>query len=391
MNNAWLVNLDNEETTLAAVESSGVSGGWQAPQAIAGSGLELEGPPAMAIDPAGAVHVVCRNISSGQYQIIYSSNAGGSWQPPQVIYSSPYFFQNIALATDSAGDVIVVFDRASQTTGAPQGWSIIYSQATGLWGPPQVISPVSQPFFLPSLAQSPGGSKVLLVYTGGGGVGIYYQFFEAGSHRWQTAEPIPGTSQASFTTLAVGTKYPLTLDSFGNATLIVPFYNLSGGNGYELEGLRYEAGSWANRTALIPWGSVTADGDILNFGSIAANRQGDVLAVGAAFTDTQQTINAYRFTAGNGWDVEQVARLSLNSPDSHLSVAWFEWSGEAVVSYFAPAGVATTMFMAGSWSYSPGIAEPAEISNALVTAPTGQVLLTSLSDSGVTQAAVLHQ
>jgi hypothetical protein len=241
------------------------------------------------------------------------------------------------------------------------------------------------------MAQSPDGSEVLLVYTGGAGVGLYYQFFEAGSQTWQTAAPIPGTGQASFPSLSVGTKYPLTLDSFGNATLIVPFYNSPDGDDYELEGLRYVNGSWAYRTALIPWGPSTGDGNILDFGSIAQNKQGDVLAVGAAFSDTQQTINAYRFTAGNGWDVEVAAELSLNAPNSQLSVAWFEWSGEAVVSYFAPAGLATTMFLGGSWSYSPAIAEAAEIGDALVTAPTGQVLLTSLSDSGVTQATWLRQ
>ncbi len=391
MNNAWVVNLDNEETTLAVIESSGVAGLWQNRQAIAGSGLELEGPPAMAIDPSGTVHVVCRNISSGQYQIIYSSNAGGAWQPPQVIYSSPYFFQNIDLATDSAGDVIVVFDRASQSTGLPQGWSIVYSSATGSWGPAQVISPPSQGFFLPSMAQSPDGSAVLLVYTGGAGVGLYYQFFDTGSQAWQTAASLSGTSQASFSSLSVGTKYPLTLDSFGNATLIVPFYNSPDGDDYELVGLRYVNGSWANRTTLIPWGPSTRDGDILDFGSIAQNKQGDVLAVGAAFSATRQTINAYRFTAGNGWDTEDVTELSVNAPDSHLGVAWFEWSGEAVVSYFAPVGLTTVMYMGGSWSYSPAVGEPAEISDALVTAPTGQVLLTTLSDTGYTQATWLRQ
>jgi hypothetical protein len=391
MGNAWLVTLDADSTTLTVIESNGVSGTWQTPQSIAGTGFELEGPPAMTIDSAGVVHVVCRNISSGQYQLVYSSHApGGAWQAPQVIYSSPNFFENISLTTDSAGDVIVVFDPESESTGLPQGWSMVYSQATGMWGSAQMITPASQVFNLPSLARSPNGSLVLLVYTGSLGVGLYYQFFAAGSQTWQAGVPISGTSQAAFIAPGVGAKYPLVVDDLGNATLIVPYYSLPKGEDYKLEALRYENGSWTHRTTLVPWGPASRDGDVYDFGSIAQNGHGDVLAAAPAYTTTVQEVDAYRFTPGAGWNVETFAQQSHNFSISSVGVAWFESSGEAVASYLTPTGVETTMYIGGSWSYSPVVPGTVKRGDGLATASTGQVLMTSLRPSGHVLATFLR-
>ena len=66
-------------------------------------------------------------------------------------------------------------------TGLPEGWSIVYSAAKRKWGAPQTMTLPSQSFYLPSLASSPNGSQVELVYLGDVGARLYYKIFAPGN------------------------------------------------------------------------------------------------------------------------------------------------------------------------------------------------------------------
>jgi hypothetical protein len=130
--------------------------------------------------------------------------------------------------------------------------------------------------------------------------------------------------------------------------------------------------------------------DILDFGGVAINGAGVVLVRnGIGTTESGQTINAYHYTPGKGWDVEVVATIPSGTAFHETHIAWLETSGESVATYFgASQALDSTVYTNGSWSGAPAIpgAYYGEISS-LAQAPSGPVVLLEDGSLGGVNAA----
>ena len=361
---AWALVYD---TTLRVLRSSGATGSWAAPVTL----LDPLGDafnPQIAVDAAGNVSVVYWSGGYSQLTAFHYSSATG-WQGPEVAYSSagPVFFGAINLATDSANNLVVVFDQMSAESRS-EAWTIVYSRATGTWGAAQQLSAPGRDAFLQTVAQSKDGSTIMLAYLQDfpGEGRVYSHVWAASSRSWRPAQRLPAaTKLVDYGIAFLWSRFPLTVDASGDATLLAP---LSGA----IYGFRYEGGRWKRGTQLLE----TFIQFMLDYGDAAVNDSGVVLGAMTNFSpEGTQTLWIFRFTPGEGWNTEMAAEISTPNNFSRCRVAWFGASGEAVATY-QDSELRSVVYTDGAWSRFPTI--PGALSTAsheTATAPTGEVLL----------------
>jgi len=372
---AWALLVND---SFSAIQSNGVSGGWQTPHTLIDAANNGEPShdvfnPKIAVASSGVVHVIYRGLyfnsttAEYEYQLVWFSYTPGiGWQGPLVAYSSPYFFQEMNLATDSSNNLIVIFDRET-SLNRPGAWSIVYSAATATWGQAQLVSPARSIAYAQTLAQNSNGSTILLVYLNVSVPrGIYSQRYMAATQTWSSSQRLPGTMLAYFSIAGVGTHYPLTVDSSGRGTLIAPLLP-------SIWGFRNEGGLWRAPTRLLPFANGLED--ILNFGDAAVSSNGLVLGVNTSTASGHETLYAFRFTPGQGWNVETPAQFASNFI-TRSRIAWFDLAGQAIATYVSLSGLESVLNTSGAWSASPDI--PGTYSTfyqETATAPSGEVLL----------------
>ena len=128
---------------------------------------------------------------------------------------------------------------------------------------------------------------------------------------------------------------------------------------------------------LLPLDLERNDGDILNTGSVAIDRAGNVLVVAPAYAPPNLNYDVFRYQPASGWDVELAAQTTTNSSVSDVRVAWFGTGGQAAISYSATGPLSSSVYATGAWSALSitGIRRYAGASS-LTTSSLGSVLLT---------------
>jgi hypothetical protein len=385
--NAWVglsyFNSSNSQTTFQVVQSNGTSGTWQQPVTLLQSGgisPEIFGVPSVTVDHSGAVSVVYAIYLAGVYQLqSFRYVPGGGWQGPVVAYSSPSGLAVVGSAVDSNNNLVVIFYEG--TNGPPYStWSIIYSSATQTWGTPQRLSPQKASTSLWSLASDPSGANIMLVYVSA--IGPAHDFYSwkyvPSSQSWVGAA-VPDTGKPQFPFSDNYGRFPLAMDSSGNATLLADYYDTQSDES-TVYGFRYENGQWGKGVELLP---LQAASGFVEFGDggIAVDSSG--IAVGALLSSREGGIvYAFRYTPGYGWDTETAAVNPYPQGVGGVGVTFLgSTPGEAVIVYPTTTNFTSSVYLNGVWSATAPITAVGAFSAALAQAPSGQDLFVSASEN----------
>ncbi|MFN0103417.1 MAG: hypothetical protein ACKV2U_15170 [Bryobacteraceae bacterium] len=372
--NAYVLVVDS---AMSVIRSNGTSGSWQGPQLILADASGVFNPQ-ITVDSIGNITVLYRAFGASTYDlraIRYTASTG--WQGPSVIYSSPFFFQQMIAATDSLNNVVVVFDR-DNAGGGTGAWSIVYSYSQSIWGAGQQVSADGGSALLHSLARNPAGTRLMMAYLRFSlADAVFVHQYSPATQSWGVAEPLLASGLAGFSSAGVGSHLPLTIDDGGNGTIFVPFY--IGIRIQSLYGYRYENGRWRIGQKLLDWGQTFFD--LPNFGDAAVNSQGVVLGAITNRGPSNQQFSMFRFTPGQGWNHEIAAEFPSASY-TRCRVAWLGAIGEAVGTYMF-SELKSVVYTAGAWALAPEIpGNYGTFFHETVTAPSGEVLLVFGADGG---------
>lgn len=289
--NAWvvLVHKDGSDYYLQVRRSNGHDGTWQPVETICDSTNYVSGPEG-AIDPNDNITVVFRDIAGGYklYSMRYEPGVG--WTGPNLVYSTPDFFQAIEAGVDHGGNAVAVFDPRDTV------WSTIYDAATGTWGPAHQVSPPGYSTMLPTVVHNRAGTAVYLIYLvrSGGPRGLYAHRFDSTTKTWGPAEFLPGSDTASFSGAGPASRYPAAADRFDEATV---FWQSSTQGVYAS---RTAAGVWQPAYELLPPGPHGTD--LVNFADAGASEFGDAFGVITRYESGPNRFYAFRYRVGSGWD-----------------------------------------------------------------------------------------
>ncbi|MDQ7843143.1 MAG: sialidase family protein [Armatimonadota bacterium] len=178
---------------------------WSPPLKIS-PGNEYAGIPALAVDPAGAPHVVWYGIRrqappaatrhGSVYEILYSGWVGGRWSSPVVISPGLPDSINPALAADRSGTLHSAWYQLDGNV-----YQVRYARRSGEWEFPEQVSAGEADAFAVALAAHPDG-RVYVVWEHRGRPTRVY--FAERRTRWIARQPIsPEGQDASTPAVAV--------------------------------------------------------------------------------------------------------------------------------------------------------------------------------------------
>jgi hypothetical protein len=292
--NAWVVmtHIESGDYSLRVRRSNGHHGTWQPLETISDSTTYVSGPEG-AIDPADNITVTFRDISGGYklYSMRYEPGVG--WAGPNLVYTTPNFFQAIETGADYEGNVATVFDPDVPYESV---WSTVYDAATGTWGPAQQVSPAGYGTLLPTAVQNRAGDAVYLIYMvqSGGPTGLYAHRFDSKSKAWGPPELLPGTSTVTFSGAGPESRFPATVDLFGEATV---FWQSSTQSVYAS---RTQEGTWQSAYEVLDPAVLSTD--LANFAHAEASEFGDAFGVITNYEAGNNRFYAFRYRAGVGWE-----------------------------------------------------------------------------------------
>jgi hypothetical protein len=292
--NAWVINthLLSGDYELQIRRSNGHDGTWGPLETISDTTNYVAGPEG-AIDLEDNITIVFRDISGGYklYAMRYEPDLG--WAGPQLVYSTPTFFQAIEVGADYEGNVAAVFDPSDSV------WSTVYDAATGIWSAPQRISPAGYSTLLPTVVQNRAGDGLYVIYLvrSGGPTGLYAHRFDTAAKAWGPAELLPGSESAGFSGAGPASRFPATVGPFGDATV---FWQTAYPGPYGVYASRTQAGLWQPAHELLPLGP--DDTDIENFAHAESSEFGDAFGTITRYESGSVHFYAFRYRAGSGWD-----------------------------------------------------------------------------------------
>ncbi|MBU0617224.1 MAG: hypothetical protein KKI02_05880 [Planctomycetes bacterium] len=289
---AWVINthLLSGDYELQIQRSNGHDGTWGPLETISDSTNYVAGPEG-AIDPDDNITIVFRDISGGYKLYAMRYEPGGGWSGPNLVYSTATFFQAIEAGGDYQGNVAAIFDPANTV------WSAIYDASSGTWGSAHRVSPAGYSTMLPTVVGNRAGDGLYLIYrvTGGGPLGLYAHRFDSAARSWGPAELLPWTSTVSFSGAGPASRYPATVDPFGEATVF-----WQSGSPCGVYASRTEAGIWQSAHELLAPGPYSADME--NFAHAESSESGDAFGVLTRYEAGYVHFYAFRYRAGIGWD-----------------------------------------------------------------------------------------
>jgi hypothetical protein len=289
---AWVIvtHKDGSDYFLQVRRSNGHDGTWQPLETISDSTNYVSGPEG-AIDPDDNITIVFRDISGGYklYAMRYEPSVG--WAGPDLVYSTPNFFQAIEAGADQEGNVAAVFDPQDSV------WSTAYDAASGTWSAPGRVSPEGYSTLLPTVVQNRLGDGLYLIYMvrSGGPTGVYAHRFDSDAKAWGPAELLPGSSSVAFSGAGPASRFPAAVDRFGDATML-----WQSSSPYTVYASRTQAGVWQPAYELLPPGPYGTD--IENFSHVDASEFGDAFGVITRYEGGSNRFYAFRYRAGAGWD-----------------------------------------------------------------------------------------
>lgn len=325
--NAWVINthLLSGDYELQIRRSNGHDGTWGPLETISDTTNYVSGPEG-AIDLDDNIAIVFRDISGGYKLYAMRYEPGLGWAGPDLVYSTPTFFQAIEIGADYEGNVAAIFDPAGAV------WSAIYDASSGTWGSGHQVSPAGYDTMLPTVVGNPAGGGLYLVYrvTSGGPLGLYAHRFDTSAKAWGAAELLPGTSTVSFSGAGPASRYPATVDPFGEATVF-----WQSGSPHGVYASRTEAGLWQPAHELLAPGPHGADME--NFAHAESSEFGDAFGTITRYESGSVHFYAFRYRAGSGWDEPENPYTYPFNITTRSRIAPYR-GAHSVATLFAPQG-----------------------------------------------------
>ncbi len=299
--NAWEINtfLDSGNYELQVRRSNGHDGTWGPLETISDTTNYVSGPRG-AIDADDHITIVFRDIGGTYKLYAMRYEPGAGWSGPDQVYSTSAFFQAIRVAADDAGNVVVVFDPSAGATTTL--WTIVYDATTGTWGTATRLTPAGYDALLPTIACSPSGDAIYMVYLvlSGGTPGLYAHRFDSSTRSWGPAQYLPGTSSATYGLATASSRFPATVNAAGELTV---FWQSSAP--YAVYGSRVTGGMMQSAHQLLAPSSDAAD--IENFAHAASTGFGDALGVLTRYEYASSSVHfyAFRYRTDTGWDAAE--------------------------------------------------------------------------------------
>ena len=290
--NAWVVlahEFPGGAEELQVRRSNGHDGTWAPRETICDSTNYVFQPEAV-IDPADNITVVFRDISGGYKLYAMRYEPGAGWAGPDLVYSTPTFFQALETGADQEGNVAAVFDPQYAV------WSTVYDAAAGTWSAPERVSPDGYSTVLPTVVQNRAGDGLYLIYmvSSGGPVGLYAHRFDSAGKTWGPAELLPDSGLVRWSGVGPWTRFPAAVDRFGEATV---FWQSTASC---VCASRTQGGVWQPAYQVLPPGPL--DTDLVSFGHADASEFGDAFGVITNYEMGLNRFYAFRYRAGVGWD-----------------------------------------------------------------------------------------
>jgi PKD domain len=285
-------------------------GTWSQPVQLSDSSTATGGDakdPQVALDSDGDATVVWLQGSGGADVFIQAAQrpAGGTWTAPVGLTATDGSVQTPQVAMDPQGDATAVWTINDGVNFVTE--TRIRSAGSTAWGPPQDLSAGDAEALNPQVAMSPLGTSVA-VWQHGTGTGAAIQ---AAAHRaggqWQTSEDISATGQLA--------EHPrVAFDPQGDATAV---WDRSDGTNTIVQAAELPAGApaWQDPAELSVTGESAANADV------AADAQGDLLAVWQRSNATNTIVQGAAHPAGGTWEApKSLSTAGENAENPEVAV-----------------------------------------------------------------------
>lgn len=241
------------------------------------------------MDPQGDAIAVWERSTGGGASIIEAAvrSKAGVWEAPVALSHEGQVAYSPAVAVDSNGDAVAVWDRHGpstsviEVTGRPAG--------SGAWQAPVALSAAEQNAEAPQVAMDAQGDAVAVWQQRDASQMIQTAVKPAGSETWQA--PV-GLSPAGENALLA----QIAVDPQGDAVAV--WLGSSGGNQIvEATTMAEMSSTWRAPVAL------SSASDQASEPQVAIDRQGDAVAVWQSATGTNEVIDASFMSGGAGvWE-----------------------------------------------------------------------------------------
>ncbi len=261
--------------------------------------------------------------------------AGGAWSRPVVLAT---LVQNLSLASDSAGDVVVEYEGAAEPTGPAAIWAAALPASADAWSAPEVISGSDPPRY-GNLVVAGGGARTFVARW----KAIDFQASSPQSATRSARLQLPGTWSAPRDLVPGSTRDSahfedaIAVDGLGNATSVWQFATSGLLYGLGVASLPSSAEEWTpaaelDRPARGDWSDSPA--------SFAFGRDGSgTLAFVRGGRNDYHVVVASAHEPLGPWRGGRVASLPVRDPCKSLTCSW-EWKVQPVL---AVAGGQTTV------------------------------------------------
>lgn len=296
------------------------SGSWATPQLLETNNAGNAEFPMVAMDSNGNAMAVWQQFDGSRLNIIANYyTAGVGWGTAAAIETdNSGDAERPEIDVDSNGNFIAAW---SQHDGSVYNvWANRYVNGVG-WGTAELIESTNTgDAIVPRIAIDSNGDAVAAWYQTTDGVlySIYSNRYESGVG-WGTAELIENSNTGT----AVEPKVAID----GNNNAFVVWYQ-SDGTRFNIWTNRFSAGSWGTPQLL-----ETDDTGHAQMPQIAADSNGNALAVWKQTDGTRDNVWANYYTAGAGWGSAQLIETDNTDTVLHTRVAMDE-NGNGIATWY---------------------------------------------------------
>ncbi len=239
---------------------------------------------------------------------------GGSWGAPVDLSAPVGNAENVTLAVDPAGDVIVAW---KQRLAGSEAIEAAYKPAGGSWGAPEAVEFGSAVVETPAVAIDAAGDAVLIWRQGVGGNHVIRATSKPASGSWQAPVAISSSAlnaEAPDVTMSASGTAAAVWQSSSGATSVVESNELPLG------------GSWTGEEAISAPATVTEPPHV-----VADPATGDFTAIWSRSSTGLVAEVASRPAAG-GWNAPE--QISTPALEAHAPVVAVDSAGDAVAAWY---------------------------------------------------------
>ncbi|HXP36906.1 MAG TPA: hypothetical protein VN817_03990, partial [Solirubrobacteraceae bacterium] len=335
---------------------------WGAPEEVSIPGGSASWSK-VGIDAAGNATVVWTR-SDGLHLLVQAAErpVGGSWGTPVDLSAPVGNAENVTLAVDPAGDVVVAW---KQRLAGSEAIEAEYKPAGGSWGAPEAVEFGAAVVETPAVAIDAAGDAVLIWRQGVGGNHVTLATAKPASGSWQAPVAISSS--------ALNAEAPdVGMSASGTAAAV--WQSSSGATSVVESNVLPLGGSWTGEEAISLPATVTEPPHI-----VADPATGAFTAIWSR-SGTGLVAEVASRPAGGGWQAPE--QISTPALEAHAPVVAVDSAGDAVAAWYRFDGSVgsvegAVLAAGGAW------AAPVRISPVGAEAEAPQV---AMSPAGAAQA-----